>query len=291
MKTIIFSIWYFACRYIFISLPDKFFFQLTSWVTHKRLGFKYYFLDLKNPKTFNEKLNYLKSLPLKDAHTLLADKYLVREYIRESIGEKYLVPLLGVYDTPNDILLEKLPQSFILKTNHGSGWNYICKNKATYDKKKVDRLFQKWLSYNAYYLSREKQYKNIPPLIICEQLLEFDIYDYKFFCFNGEPDFVQVDIDRFTNHTRAFYNLSWGKLPFSIRYKISQKDIRRPAQLDEMISIARTLSKNLSFSRIDLYIHKNQVYFGEITLIPGGGNEPFVPVEYDLEVGKLLELN
>ncbi|MEO7961520.1 MAG: ATP-grasp fold amidoligase family protein, partial [Ginsengibacter sp.] len=251
----------------------------------------YYFLDLKNPKTFNEKLNYLKSLPLKDAHTLLADKYLVREYIRESIGEKYLVPLLGVYDTPNDILLEKLPQSFILKTNHGSGWNYICKNKATYDKKKVDRLFQKWLSYNAYYLSREKQYKNIPPLIICEQLLEFDIYDYKFFCFNGEPDFVQVDIDRFTNHTRAFYNLSWGKLPFSIRYKISQKDIRRPAQLDEMISIARTLSKNLSFSRIDLYIHKNQVYFGEITLIPGGGNEPFVPVEYDLEVGKLLELN
>lgn len=220
---------------------------------------------------------------------MLADKVLVREFIANKIGEDYLVPALGVYGSPSEIVYEKLPDSFILKTNHGSGWNLICRSQATFDKTKATKLFNRWLSFNAYYLSREKQYKNIKPLILCEQLLEYDIYDYKFFCFEGEPKFVQVDIDRFTNHKRAFFDMNWKQLPFSIRYEISEKQVPPPDQLAEMIEVARLLSSDISFCRIDLYIHHNKVYFGEITLIPGGGNEPFNPQEYDEEVGNYIQ--
>ena len=274
-----------------IILPDKLFFQLTSWVTHVRLGFKFSFLNLAHPQTFNEKLNYFKSLPLDDKHTMLADKVLVRDYITKKIGEKYLVPALGVYLAAEEINFEELPASFILKTNHGSGWNLICRDKLTFDKERAIKLFKRWLSFNAYYLSREKQYKNIKPLILCEELLEYEIYDFKFFCFEGEPTFVQIDIDRFSNHKRMFFDMQWRKLPFSIRYEISDKTILAPDQLGEMISVATALSSDLEFCRVDLYIHHNQVYFGEITLIPGGGNEPFNPQEYDKEIGKYIKIS
>ncbi len=291
MKNFIFLVWYFTCRHIFILIPDRAFFQFTSWITHVRLGFKFSFLKLNNPQTFNEKLNYFKSLPLNDEHTMLADKVLVRDYIKDTIGEKYLVPVLGIYGKPEDINFDNLPVSFILKTNHGSGWNLICKDKSSFNIKRSNKLFRRWLSFNAYYLSREKQYKNIKPLILCEELLEYEIYDYKFFCFNGKPEFVQVDIDRFSNHKRAFFDMEWQKQPFSIRYEISEKNVSRPPELEEMVSVATTLSKNLVFCRVDLYVHHNQVYFGEITLVPGGGNEPFSPQGYDKEFGKYIKIN
>lgn len=272
-------------------LPDSLFFQFTSWVTHVRLGFKFSFLNLANPTSFNEKLNYIKTLPLNDQHTLLADKVLVRDFIAEKIGDKYLVPCLGIYRNAKEINFDTLPGRFILKTNHGSGWNIICRDKKAFNRQRAVYLFTRWLSFNAYYLSRERQYKNIKPLIICEQLLEYEIYDYKFFCFKGKPQFVQVDIDRFSDHKRAFFNLKWEKLPFSIRYDISEKVIPKPHQLSEMENIATILSQGLVFSRIDLYVHNNQVFFGEITLIPGGGNEPFLPMEYDFTIGKLLTVN
>jgi TupA-like ATPgrasp len=290
MKNYIFLLWYLTCRYVLIVLPDNLFFQLTSCITHLRLGFRFYFLNLKNPAGFNEKLNYFKTLPVNDTATMLADKVLVRDHIKNMIGKKYLVPSLGIYKNAKEIDFEKLPQSFILKTNHGSGWNIICRNKSTFKKKRAIKLLNRWLGFNAYYLSREKQYKQIKPLIICEELLEFEIYDYKFFCFSGKAEFIQVDIDRFTNHKRAFYNLRWQKLPFSIRYEISEKNLVKPAQLEEMERVAAILSKNFLFCRIDLYIHNNQVYFGEITLIPGGGNEPFLPQEYDKKIGELIDI-
>ncbi len=291
MKNFLFLIWYYACRYVFIYIPDKLFFQFTSWVTHIRLGFGLSKLNLTNPQSFNEKLNYLKSLPLDEKQTMLADKVLVREYIKQTIGEAYLVPALGIYQKPEEIDFDSLPATFILKTNHGSGWNMICRDSNSFNRKKAVHLFNRWLGFNAYYLSREKQYKNIKPLILCEELLKYDIYDYKFFCFKGEPAFVQVDIDRFTNHKRAFFDMKWKKLPFSIRYEISEKIVPEPPQLNEMIAVAKTLSQSLLFCRIDLYIHADKVYFGEITLIPGGGNEPFLPQHYDKEIGKYISLN
>ncbi len=291
MKDFIFQVWYFLCRYIFIILTDTVFFQLVSWITHRRLGVTFSLLNIKDSRSFNEKLNYLKTLPFNEQHTILADKVLVRDFVKDTIGEQYLVPCLGVFKTAEEIDFDLLPNRFILKTNHGSGWNIICRDKTSFDKKRAIRLFKRWLSFNAYYLSREKQYKNIKPLIICEELLEYEIYDYKFFCFNGQPDFVQVDIDRFSNHKRAFFDMDWQQQPFSIRYAISEKEIPPPAQLAEMKTIAAQLSKGLVFARIDLYVHHGQVYFGEITLIPGGGNEPFVPIEYDVIIGKKLEIN
>jgi hypothetical protein len=290
MKDYVFLLWYLTCRYVLVLLPDKLFFQLTNFLTHLRLGFRYHYLDLKNPRTFNEKLNYLKLLPLYFSYSHIADKVLVRDHINKTIGEKYLIPCLGIYENPEEIDFDKLPAQFILKTNHGSGWNIICRDKSTFNRKRSERLFKRWLGFNAYYLSREKQYKNIKPLIICEELLEFEIYDYKFFCFKGQPEFVQVDIDRFSDHKRAFYNMNWEKLPFSIRYEISEKNIVKPLQFDEMKSLAEELSKDISFCRIDLYIHNERVFFGEITLIPGGGNEPFLPQQYDEKIGALIDL-
>ncbi|MEP6617502.1 MAG: ATP-grasp fold amidoligase family protein [Ginsengibacter sp.] len=290
LKNNIFLLWYSFCRHVLVILPDRFFFQLVSFLTHTRLGFKFHPLNFKNPVTFNDKLNYIKGLPLNDTHTILADKVLVRQFIKDRIGENYLVPCLGVYQHAKDIDFENLPQSFILKTNHGSGWNMICRDKNNFDQKKAITLFNRWLGFNAYYLSREKQYKNIRPLIICEELLKFDIYDYKFFCFHGKPKFVQVDIDRFSNHKRAFYDMQWNKLPFSIRYPVSAKEILIPAKLEEMKNVAAMLSKDLKFCRVDLYIHGNKVFFGEVTLIPGGGNEPFLPQEYNKKLGALIDI-
>ena len=291
MKDFVFILWYSLCRNVLVLLPDNLFFQLTNCLTHFRLGFRYHYLDLKNPETFNEKLNYIKTLPATGNATTLADKVLVRDHIRETIGEKYLIPSLGIYKKAEEIDFNKLPERFILKTNHGSGWNMICRDKSTFNKQKAISRFRRWLGFNAYYLSREKQYKNINPLIICEELLEFEIYDYKFFCFGGKPEFVQVDIDRFSNHKRAFYDMDWEKLPFSIRYEISEKNIPKPLEFDEMRTVAQQLSKDLAFCRIDLYVHHNQVYFGEITLIPGGGNEPFLPQWYDKKIGALIVLS
>ena len=178
MKNFIFLLWYLTCRYVLIILPDNLFFQLTSCITHLRLGFSFSLLNLKDPSTFNEKLNYLKSQPLRDLSTVLADKVLARDEIKKTIGEKYLVPSFGIYKNANEIEFEKLPQSFILKTNHGSGWNIICRDKRTFDQNRAVKLLNRWLGFNAYYLSREKQYKNIRPLIICEELLEFEIYEF-----------------------------------------------------------------------------------------------------------------
>ncbi len=280
------SLWYWLCRYLLIIIPDKAFCFIISYLTFKRLGFKYYKYNLNNPTSFNEILSSIKISKKNEIYSKYADKFLVREYVAESIGEKYLVNLLGVYKNSSEIDFEALPMQFALKTNHGSGWNVICKDKLTLNFGDTRKILNQWLGYNAFYLSREYQYKNIEPLIICEELLKFDIYDYKFFCFNGNPEIVQLDIDRYTNHKRAFYNMNWVKQDFSIRYEISEKLIEKPIQFDEMKEVCRMLSKPFNFVRVDLYLHKERIYFGELTFFPGGGNEPFNPVEYDFEFGK-----
>lgn len=288
MKEALKTIWYLLCRYIFVLIPDKQFVQFTAFVTFKRLGFRFKKYNLKNPVSFNEKLTYLK---LNQANTSLAcyaDKLRVREFITRKIGNQYLIPLIKTYKDPEEINFDILPQSFVLKTNHGSGWNIICTDKNSINYEQVRRKLKKWLSYNSFYFSREYQYKEIEPVIICEKLLDFNIYDYKFFCFDGEPKIVQVDIDRFTDHRRAFYNMNWEKQDFSIRYPISEKEISKPEQLSEMQDICRKLSSQFKFVRVDLYIFKSQIYFGELTFFPGACNEPFNPVEADYSFGELL---
>lgn len=248
-------------------------------------------MNLKNPETFNEKINYLKLHERPELGEIIADKIKVRDYVSSVAGEKYLIPVIGVFERSEDIDFEKLPRQFALKTNHGSGWNIICRDKTKLHIHKAHRKLKRWLKRNAYYLSREWQYKNLKPMIICEELLEFDIIDYKFFCFNGIPEFVQLDIDRFTDHTRIYYSTSWERLDFSVTYHQATREIEKPSQIEEMLSLSTKLSKGFLFSRIDLYLHNNKIYFGEITLHPEGGFGPFIPEFYNKIIGDKLKIS
>lgn len=293
MRNLLRAIWYSFCKNYLIFMPDSLFYNLIGFITHLRFRKKYTWMNLKNPMTFNEKINYLKIKRPDINAAMWADKVAVREYVSEKIGDKYLIPIHGVYLDANDINFQSLPNGFALKTNHGSGWNIICKDKTQLDVPKTVSKLNRWLRYNAYYLSREWQYKDIKPQIICEQLLEYDIFDYKFFCFNGNPEIIQVDIDRFSNHTRAFFNEKWERLDFSILYPQTRKHISKPEQLGEMLQVAKVLSEKHSFLRIDLYVYDEKVYFGEITLHPEGGFGAFIPAEYNRILGDkiILESN
>lgn len=291
VKEYIRNVYYVLSRYLFIYLPDKQFYRLTAFITFKRFGFKYYPFNLDNPTSFNEKLNYLKINMQNPLGKIVADKIAVREYVKDKVGEKYLIPILGVYESPDNIPFDLLPKSFVLKTNHGSGWNIVCPDKAKLNVRQARKNLQRWLRYNAYYISREYQYRDIQPAILCESFLRFNIEDYKFFCFNGEPKFVQIDIGRFTKHERAYYNVEWEKLDFSICYPISEEEIEKPTQLEEMLQVVKSLSKDFLFARVDLYLHNDQIFFGEITMFPEGAHGPFLRNEDDFRVGELLDLN
>lgn len=251
--------------------------------------------EIDNPHTFNEKLQWLKFNWQNPLLTTLADKYAVRKYIAETIGEKYLVPLIGVWDSPDEINFAKLPERFVLKVNWGSGSNIIVTDKAKLDISLTQRQLAKWMKKesNHYYHGFEFCYRDIPPKIIAEEYLEGingSLYDYKCLCFNGQPEFIWVDIDRFTNHTRNFYNLNWEKQNIGLLYPNSDKEIPCPKFLPEMISLSRKLSKGFPFVRADFYISGERLYFGELTFYTGNGMEPFSPSGLDKEFGKLLKL-
>lgn len=282
--------WYFLCTNFLKYIPDAAFVRLMVFINFLRIGYKPYWLNLKEPRTFNEKLNWLKLNKNYENKFFLADKYLVREYVKNTIGEQYLIELIGVFNNAEEINIEKLPNSFALKTNHGSGWNFICQNKHDAQiKKKIEKL-NYWLGINAYFLSRERQYKNIKPLLICEHLLGYNIQDYKIFCANGQPFMIQVDDSRFTHHKRTLFDLKWNRIDIGIRYEIIDKEIERPIALDEMLLLSKKLSQLLDFCRVDLYYHEGRIYFGEITFHPGGGMEPFHSYEDDLKMGEYISI-
>lgn len=252
-----------------------------------------YYPDIRHPKTFNEKMlhsrYYLKEYPIPD----FADKVLVRKQIADLIGQKYLVPVLGVFNNPDEIDFIQLPNRFVIKTNHGSGWNIVCQNKSKLDIENLKQIIGKWLQLNYYDVGREWQYKNIKPKILVEQFLTningTPITDFKLFCFNGAPKYIQVDIDRFTNHRRQFYDLNWNLQKFTTLFKWESNPLPKPKNLEEMILIGKKLSEGWSFVRVDLYNDGNNIYFGELTLNHGGGCEPFIPYKYDLLLGQLLK--
>lgn len=291
MNNILRNLWYYMSKYVFIILPNKLFFNLNGFVDYTRFGKRYKWMNISHPETFNEHINYLKLHPTATEGALLADKYRVRDYIMRTIGGKYLVPLLATWQNANDIDFDTLPAQFVIKANHGSGWNLICEDKSKLSIPKARRKLNGWLRKNGYYIAREWQYKNIEPLLVCEKFLGHDINDCKFFCFNGKPEFMQIDINKHTNHTRAFYDMSWNKLLFSTIYPLAEEEIEKPVQFEEMKEIAQKLCKNYSFVRIDLLIKKDRIYFSEITLHPGGGTSFFMPLEYDRIIGEIYMKN
>ena len=251
-----------------------------------------YWMDWRHPRTFNEKLQWLKIYNRDPLYTKLVDKYEVRKYIAEKIGEEYLIPLLGVWNSPDEIDFDQLPNQFVLKCTHDSGSVIICKNKPFFDKKAAQKRLERSLSKNYYYFAREWPYKNVKPRIIAEKYIEDEekeLKDYKFFCFNGEIKFLQVDYNRFVDHHRNIYNLQWEQQPFSIQYPSGAADaIKRPPDLNKMLEIVHSLSRGMPHVRIDLYNISGQIFCGELTFFHEAGFGKFSPPEWDLKVGSLI---
>jgi len=257
---------------------------------------RHYPLNLKSPKTFNEKIQWLKLYGNLRQYTDLADKYEVRKHIAKTVGEEYLIPLIGVWDRFDDIDFSKLPEQFVLKCNHD--WNsvVICTNKATFNIETARNTLNTCLRRNFYYPSREPQYKNIKPRIICEKYMldesGTELKDYKFFCFGGEPKFIQVNYDRSTDHKLNFYDTEWNYIPITLgRHPTDPNKLtKKPSNLDKMSALAKVLSQDYPFVRVDLYSINNAIYFGELTFTPNSGYKEFNPAEFNIQAGNWLKL-
>jgi hypothetical protein len=286
------------------QLPRKRLCDLPPWL-HDRLPdrwvqashFKRRFgrrLNLAAPTTFNEKLHWLMLYYRIPVMTQLADKYAVRTHVAARVGDWLLNDLYGVWDDPSALVFDQLPSSFVLKVTSGSGLNILCRDKSQLNVESTRSELAEWMRYNEYWDAREWAYKNIRPRIICERFLTDERGaipdDYKFFCFDGEPRFVQIDTDRFTNHRRDFLDLEWKLLPFRLDYSSSGREMPRPGNLEQMISVARALSQGFPFVRVDLYAIRERVFFGEMTWYPEGGLGRFSPDVYDLYIGQALTL-
>lgn len=259
-------------------------------------------INWDNPQTFNQKLQWLKLYDRRPEFTIMVDKYRVRQYISEQLGDEYLIPLLGVYDNPEEIDFESLPQRFVLKCNHNSGKGmYICRDKKQLNPRKVKAELYKGLKENYYSINREYPYKNVPRKIIAETFmydensgdLDSGLIDYKFYCFNGIPKLLYVS-QGLENHDTAkisFLNIDWTFADFGRSdYKAWETLPKKPQNYENMLEIAKKLSKGIPFLRVDLYEINNKIYFGELTFSPCAGMMPFVPRQADLEVGKLLDI-
>lgn len=271
--------------------PDPVYLQIMNHVYMQKP------LNLKNPQTFNEKIQWLKLHDRKKEYTKMVDKYTAKKHVASIIGSKHIIPTLGVWDKFDDIDFEKLPQQFVLKCTHDSGGLIICRDKSKLNIDEARRKINACLKQRYYWIAREWPYKNVKPRIIAEQYMEvegdLELTDYKWFCFNGEPQFLYIS-HGLANHETAtidFYDINHRRMPFKrTDYKSSTTDAPKPRCHDEMIDIAGKLSKNIPFVRIDLYEINGKVYFSEITFSPCAGWLPFDPQEWDYKLGKYIKL-
>ena len=258
-----------------------------------------YEIDWKHPKTFNEKLQWLKLNNRVPLYTTLVDKYRVKQWVAERIGEQHVIPTLACYDSVNDIDLAALPNQFVLKCNHDSGSVVICKDKASFDLDTAKKKLGEAMERNFYWEAREWPYKDVPRCIFAEEYITpapdaRELSDFKWYCFNGEPKFCQVIQNRSTCETIDFFDTEWNHQGFvGLDPKAENATIqpKRPEHLDTHISIVRKLSTGIPFSRIDLFDMNKRVLFGEVTLFPGGGFGGFRPREYNEILGSMLQLS
>lgn len=275
---------------------------LINWMsdeTYIRLVFKATFgyeLDLNNPKTFSEKLQWLKLYNRRPEYTMMVDKYRVREYIREKIGDEYLIPLLNVWGSVEEIDFDKLPNQFVLKCNHDQGSVVICKDKAHFDIDAAKQKLARKLKRNHYWSIREWPYKNVKPCIICEQYMQDDggkeeLSDYKVLCFNGEPKLIEVHRGRFGGgHTQDFYDTDWKKTVYNQPdVPMSDEVMDKPVFADEILGLSRMLSAGIPHVRVDWYYTNGHLYFSELTFFDASGFDPFAD-DQDAEIGSWLVL-
>ncbi len=253
-------------------------------------------LNLKNPQTFNEKLQWLKLHDRRPEYTRMVDKYEAKKYVAEVLGEDYIIPTLGVWDHFEDIDFDSFPNQFVLKCTHDSGGLVICKDKAEFDIEAAKRKIESSLHTNYYYMGREWPYKHVKPRIIAEQYMSDGdgvdgLTDYKVHCFDGAPKVILVCRDRFKEMSEDFFTEKWEHIAVQRRQHPNSQDIiDEPDELEEMLKLAEKLSANSPFVRTDFYTINGKVFFGEFTLFPASGMEAFVPEEYDQLFGDWITL-
>lgn len=281
---------YMFSKGLFNALPDKQYLKLKyKCKTGKKL-------NLNNAETFNEKLQWLKLYDRNPLYSLLVNKYEVRNYIKETIGEKYLIPLLGCWNCAEQIDFRQLPDRFVLKSTHDSGGVYIVDGNTFDSQEKAKAFLTSRMKMNYYKISREWPYKNCRRMIIAEKMMTdesgVELKDYKLFCFNGQVELIQVDFDRFHNHRRNLYTRDWTYIDESIEYpNDSNVKIAKPAVLDEMLMLASKLSAGMPHVRVDLYVINNNIYFGELTFYHGSGYEKFSSEKMGKFLGNCINLD
>jgi len=254
-------------------------------------------LNLDHPVEFNEKIEWYKVYYHHLILNQLVDKYEVRPFVKEKIGEQYLNEIYGVYNTVEDIPFKDLPNKFVIKATHSSGHNIIVKDKTLLDIKKVSKKLRKWLTINQYYrMGQEWAYKDVKPRYIIEKFLKEEnrntLVDYKFYCFNGVPKFIDVHIDREEDHKQGCFDLDFNLLPFgkSANYKSISSTINKPSNLEEMVQLSHILAKKLPFVRVDFYSVNGKTIFGEMTFYPSDARKAFYPLEYNKIIGDYFKL-
>lgn len=264
-----------------------------KWTFARNVG---YIPDLINPRSFNEKLQWLKLHDQHPEYTRLVDKISAKDYVASIIGKEYIIPTIGVWDSVENVEWESLPNQFVIKCSGDSGGVVVCKNKSKLDIDAAKKKLKKGWGKNYFRYNKEYPYKNIRNRIIAELYMEdesgYELKDYKFFCFNGSPRFLKVDFDRQTNHKANYYSLDWELLPFYEKEfpQDPNKIITKPQNFEEMIEIARRLSQNIPFVRIDLYNINGMIYFGEITFFPASGLGIIEPIGWDEKIGEYIKL-
>lgn len=271
-------------------IPDELYLRIAyRMVTGKTL-------HLNPPVTFNEKLQWLKLHNRQPLFTQMVDKYGVREFIKERIGEEYLIPVYGVWDKPEDVDFSTLPDRFVLKCTHDCGGVIICRDKSKFNKEEAIVTLKECMKKNFYYQGREWPYKNVVPRVYAEAYLEdkgeTQLTDYKVFNFNGTPRIIQVDFDRYTDHKRKFFDTEWNEMDVTFHQPYqSEKVIKKPACLDEMLELSRKLSASFPHLRTDFYIVNDRLYVGEMTFFHGTGFGKWTPESFDAEMGSWLDLS
>lgn len=279
-----------SLKKLFGVIPDKLAIQILFYYHMKKR------LNLDNPQTMNEKLQWLKLYNRNELYRTLVDKIAVKKYITDNIGEQYIAPLLGVWDKFDDIDFSSLPDQFVLKTNNGSGNHgvIVVSDKNNFDKDKARRALEKSLQSNVYSVYREWPYKDMDAKIFGEAYLGKDLIDYKFYCFNGVADSVMVCIERNTGSPKFyFFDKDWKLCRYNKRGKEAPADftLPKPSCIDEMFKLAEKLSTGMPFVRMDFYEVEGKIYFGEFTFFPLSGLDKNRLPEADQYFGSKIKLN
>jgi hypothetical protein len=277
--------------WILSRIKSIWYFNLLFFINCIRLKRPFYFLNLRDPKTFSEKINLLKNERIIDK-SKLADKLLIKDLIKIKglIFPRNLIVFNNAKDLRDfDFKSDLLVNGFVIKANHGSGMNLIFHKGELPSKNQINQML-KWFYFPSHMNSREEHYNCIDKKVFIEEIIIENVTDYKFHCFNNKPVFVQVDVDRFTSHKRNIYNLKWDLQSFDINYSKCLNELPRPIFFDKMIEFSIKINETLglSYLRVDFYETTDKLYLGEVTFHPGGGVEPFDSYESDLYFGSLL---